>query len=321
MHSQMLNVVFYTRANCELCEQTLADLKDLQEAVPHTISLVDIDLDPALRKKYQDIVPVLEIGAYTLKAPISKMDLEVTLKSARQKTSSKAASVGKKKTRSGYRLNKMLHTFSKRWLLVLNLLVFAYLALPFGAPVLMKAGLNRPASWIYTIYSPMCHQLAFRSWFLFGEQAAYPRELAGTSLTSFQEATGLNESEFFTARNYLGNETVGYKVAICERDVAIYGGIFMAGLFFGMVRTRLKPLPVWAWLLIGIVPIALDGGTQLLSSIPLLSFPARESTPLLRTLTGGLFGVINVWLAYPHVEQSMIETRALVFAKLARATA
>ena len=185
----------------------------------------------------------------------------------------------------------------------------------------MKAGLNRPASWIYTIYSPMCHQLAFRSWFLFGEQAAYPRELAGTSLTSFQEATGLNESEFFTARNYLGNETVGYKVAICERDVAIYGGIFMAGLFFGMVRTRLKPLPVWAWLLIGIVPIALDGGTQLLSSIPLLSFPARESTPLLRTLTGGLFGVINVWLAYPHVEQSMIETRALVSAKLARATA
>lgn len=315
----MVHVIFYTRDNCELCDQALEDLKDLQEKVPHEISIVDIESDTALLEKYENSIPVLEIGPYTLKAPISKMNLEVTLKSAKQKTDSEVMATKKKKSKSGYRLNKMVLTFSKRWLLVFNFLVFAYFALPFTAPILMNAGLNRPASWIYTIYSPLCHQLAFRSWFLFGEQAAYPRELAGTSLTSFQAATGLNESEFFTARDFLGNEKVGYKVAVCERDVAIYGGIFIAGLVFGLVRTRLKPLPVWAWILVGIVPIALDGGTQLLSSIPLLSFPARESTPLLRTLTGGLFGVMNVWLAYPHVEKSMIETRALVSAKLARA--
>lgn len=317
----MVHVIFYTRDNCELCDQALEDLKDLQEKVPHEISIVDIESDTALLEKYENIIPVLEIGPYTLKAPISKMNLEVTLKSAKQKTDSEATAAKKKKSKTGHRLNKMLLTFSKRWLLVFNFLVFAYFALPFTAPILMNAGLNRPASWIYTIYSPLCHQLAFRSWFLFGEQAAYPRELAGTSLTSFQAATGLNESEFFTARNYLGNETVGFKVAVCERDVAIYGGIFIAGLIFGLVRTRLKPLPVWVWILVGIVPIALDGGTQLLSSFPLLSFPARESTPLLRTLTGGLFGVMNVWLAYPHVEKSMIETRALVSAKLTRAKA
>jgi uncharacterized membrane protein len=75
------------------------------------------------------------------------------------------------------------------------------------------------------------------------------------------------------------------------------------------------------WLLIGILPIALDGGTQLLSSISINPFPVRESTPLLRTITGLLFGVMNIWLAYPYVEESMIETQALVSAKLASADA
>jgi hypothetical protein len=42
----------------------------------------------------------------------------------------------------------------------------------------------------------------------------------------------------------------------------------------------------------------------------------RESTPFLRTLTGGLFGVMNVWLAYPYIEESFAETRALIAAKL-----
>ena len=93
----------------------------------------------------------------------------------------------------------------------------------------------------------------------------------------------------------------------------------MAGLAFSLVRRWLKPLPLLAWFAIGIVPIALDGGSQFLSVIPLLHFPVRESTPFLRSLTGGLFGVMNIWLAYPYVEEAMQETRTLVAAKLAGA--
>jgi uncharacterized membrane protein len=154
---------------------------------------------------------------------------------------------------------------------------------------------------------------------LFGEQAAYPKELAGTSLTSFEQATGLDSENLTASRNFNGNERLGYKVALCERDVAIYGGIFLGGILFGFVRSKLKPLPVWLWLLFGILPIALDGGSQLLAVFDFLPFPARESTPLLRTITGFLFGTMNVWLAYPYVEESMLETRAVVAAKLARA--
>ena len=75
----------------------------------------------------------------------------------------------------------------------------------------------------------------------------------------------------------------------------------------------------WAWFVIGIIPLALDGGSQLLSSLPLVSFPVRESTPFLRSLTGMLFGVANVWMAYPHVEEIMVETQTLVAVKLAAA--
>jgi hypothetical protein len=43
----------------------------------------------------------------------------------------------------------------------------------------------------------------------------------------------------------------------------------------------------------------------------------RESTPFLRTVTGLLFGLLNVWLAYPYLEESMGQTRATASVKLA----
>jgi uncharacterized membrane protein len=138
---------------------------------------------------------------------------------------------------------------------------------------------------------------------------------------TYGEATGQSEIDLASARRFVGNEQVGYKVAFCERDVAIYAGLLLSGLGFALVRRRLRPLATWAWFLIGIVPMALDGGTQLLSELPVFSafLPLRESTPLLRTLTGLLFGLANVWMAYPYVEESMSETVAFVTAKLAAA--
>jgi uncharacterized membrane protein/glutaredoxin len=314
----MLNVVFYTRENCSLCDKALTELEELKAEISFDVSVIDVDTDQALQKKYLELVPVVQIGPYTLNAPFTKKDLEISLRAAITSSLQKAKDAESAVRPSAIRLNKLLHSFSRHWLVVANFLVLLYVGMPFAAPVLMKAGAVRPASWIYTIYSPMCHQLGYRSWFLFGEQAAYPKEIAGTSMTSFGEATGLDEENLTAARKFVGDEHLGYKVALCERDVAIYGGIFLGGLVFGLIRSRLKPLPVWLWLLLGVLPIALDGGTQLLSAIDFFSFPVRESTPLLRTITGLLFGLMNVWLAYPYVEESMLETRAQVAAKLAR---
>ncbi len=46
--------------------------------------------------------------------------------------------------------------------------------------------------------------------------------------------------------------------------------------------------------------------------------PLRESTPLLRTATGALFGFMLVWLAYPQVEKGMAGTRQDLRVKLSK---
>ena len=38
--------------------------------------------------------------------------------------------------------------------------------------------------------------------------------------------------------------------------------------------------------------------------------PVHETTPLLRTLTGSLFGLATVWLAYPHIQDAMDDFRS-----------
>jgi uncharacterized membrane protein len=243
-------------------------------------------------------------------------------------------------------LDKRIYNLSKHWLRTFNIIVAVYVGLPILAPVLMNAGATTPAKLIYTIYSPMCHQMASRSFFLFGEQPAYPREIAGTSLTPFEaymptlpEFAGVTPDNWvtftFAARSFLGNEQMGYKMALCERDIAIYGFVLIGGLLYGLLRKRftIKPMPLLLFIILGMGPIGLDGFSQLfgyygtpyngaepnavqafLHSI----FALRESTPFLRTLTGAIFGLSLVWLAYPHIEEGMRGTEATLQAKLTR---
>jgi uncharacterized membrane protein len=94
--------------------------------------------------------------------------------------------------------------------------------------------------------------------------------------------------------------------------VAIYGSILLFGLLYSLSGRRLPSLPWYLWILIGIVPIAVDGLSQLLSQPPFNFFPYRESTPSFRVLTGALFGFATAWFGYPIVEQTMQETRQLM---------
>ena len=122
-------------------------------------------------------------------------------------------------------LDRQIYAFSVHWLAFFNLLVFIYVGLPFAAPALMKAGLTVPAKAIYTVYSPLCHQFGFRSMFLFGENVTAPeRALTGINPTTCRNVGGQD------AQRQRNN---GLLVAYCERDVAIYGGILIAGLIFG----------------------------------------------------------------------------------------
>jgi len=100
----------------------------------------------------------------------------------------------------------------------------------------------------------------------------------------------------------------GYQVALCQRDVAFYGSLFLGGLLFALHR-QLRPLN-WRLFLLAVAPMAVDGLTQLVG--------LRESTWLLRSITGALFGFASVWLLYPRLEQAMQEVRATLRAASAK---
>ncbi len=192
------------------------------------------------------------------------------------------------------------------WLIIGLLFLFLFIA--FLAPIFMKLGLEQPAKFIYWVYDAFCHQLTFRSWFLFGQQSFYPRELAGIpNIISYEKATGDFQLNLKFAREFPGNETLGYKVALCQRDVAIYGSLFLFGLIFQLSGKKIKSIPWYLWIIIGLLPIGVDGITQFggLGISFLAWLPVRESTPLLRTITGMLFGIATGLFMFPMVEENM----------------
>ncbi len=189
-------------------------------------------------------------------------------------------------------INRVAEGIIRHWLAIVNILFLVYVGLPLLAPVLMEVGAETPARIIYLVYRPACHQLPERSFFLFGPQATYSRD----ELPAEGPAASDN---IFVRRRYIGDPQHGYKVAICERDVAIYGSMFLMGFLFALLRGRLPRLKA-RYLLLFVLPMVLDGFTQLVG--------LRESTWVLRVITGGLFGIGLVWFAYPYIEASMRET-------------
>ncbi|MDE0429288.1 MAG: DUF2085 domain-containing protein [Caldilineaceae bacterium] len=197
--------------------------------------------------------------------------------------------VDRVQTEFARRIDGFVIWIARHWLALFNSVVAVYLLLPVVAPALASAGLAAQASLIYSAYSVTCHQLPDRSYFLFGERPLY--SLAALQAEGLKEDAGL-----FQRRRFRGNEASGYKIAICQRDVAIYGSVVLAGLLFGLLRGRVRSPSLKIYLLL-LVPMALDGLSQLVG--------LRESNWWLRTVTGGLFGGASVWLAYPYLDAAM----------------
>jgi uncharacterized membrane protein len=194
---------------------------------------------------------------------------------------------------------------ARHWLLYVNIFLFIFMALPFLAPVLLEYGYDGPARALYSAYSLTCHQLAYRTWFFFGAQPSYTVE-------QLQQFLGVNNpaSDLLFWRAFLGNPTVGYKMAYCERNTAIYSSVWAAALIFGLLGARAKPLNWKLYLIFAVAPIALDGFTQL--------FGFRESNALLRTITGALFGAGSVWLIFPYIQEAMRDLYEQTSRQLAR---
>jgi len=194
--------------------------------------------------------------------------------------------------------DKAIFKLATHWLALMNLFWGLYVGLPFLAPIFMNAGYELPAKAIYTLYRPACHQRPERSYFIGGSAFIHsPEELA---------SAGVDLDPF--ARD-IGNEQVGWKVAFCERDVAIYGTIFLTGLAYGLVRTRLKGWRMrFRYFVLFLIPMGIDGTLQL--------FGFYESTWLRRSITGAIFGAGAVLFAYPYIEEGFADVRRTISSKL-----
>lgn len=248
------------------------------------------------------------------------------------------------KRRFAINANIALLRLTQHWLTVAIIILGTYVSLPVIAPTLMRLGLTGPAEIIYTIYMPFCHQYAFRSVFLYGEQPMYPRYNVDTPLRSFESyvedmpefaedahVTFLGETMLvgniydystgyqLATRQFRGNDQMGYKTTLCARDMAIYSMMLVGALIYSRVRHRLRPVPLWLYFILGIMPIGIDGFSQLLSYPPFEFWPARETLPVFRIMTGAIFGLMNAWLGFPYIEEAMRDTYNEVAKKLQKA--
>ncbi len=305
---------------------TADNLQD--HCLKNDLVFVDICVDEnlELKSKYQSKTPVVCVGPFVLNFPFSETDLQVAIQSAIERQNRLVEDDVRnyqQRALNGLTISKLdrfSYFFSRNYALIISFILSIFILIPFLAPVLAKNNNITGANIIYKTYHVLCHQLAFRSFFLFGEQPVYPRELAQMdSLRTYEQVTGSQIIDLEFARSFIGDSELGYKVAVCERDVAIYGSLALFGFFFHYARQKVKQLPWYWWFLIALVPIAIDGASQ----IPSLAtgwpawFPYRESTPFLRIVTGSLFGFGTAWYMYPLMEENLKETRIMLHRKFA----
>lgn len=232
-------------------------------------------------------------------------------------------------------LNRGLYRVSRRWFPWFILIGGIYIILPWLAPVLMKFGLEKPASAIYFVYSYLCHQLPQRSFFLFGPQATY----------SLEHIQGVWQNTFDPTilRRFIGNAELGYKVAWSDRMVSMYSSIPLGAMLWWPLRMRLRQLPPWG-LGLFTLPILIDGGTHMISDLAGIGQGFRDSNLWLveltnytfprafyagdtlgsfnswmRLITGLLFGFGIVLFSMPALHDGFSDITRLLKAKFARA--
>ncbi|MEA4811053.1 MAG: DUF2085 domain-containing protein [Anaerolineaceae bacterium] len=287
-------------------------LEVFQADYPFALHCVLVDESPFLGKALARRLPRLEVGDLALESQMDSVSLAVFFEEAKRRSLS-APLVGNPYTnfQAFSKKEKMSLSLKRHYPVWIALFLFLYLGFAFLAPVMMKTGHSLFAQRIYAFYRPFCHQLAFRSFFLFGKQPFYPIQLAGIKgMQSYGEASGQLETDISAASHFVGNEEMGYKTALCQRDIAIYSGLLLISLLFIFLRYKVHNIPWQLWVILGLLPVALDGGLQMISALP-FSFmawlPARESTPFLRVFTGGLFGIMTAWYGLFTMDEIVFE--------------
>jgi uncharacterized membrane protein len=223
------------------------------------------------------------------------------------------------------KLRTWLRMVYSNWLVWFTLLFGLYVGLPFLAPLLMHWSYETPARMIYTVYSFLCHQLPERSLFLFGAKPSYwTGEIAAVWPTN---------GDLSLWRNFIGNSSMGWKVAWSDRMVSMFSSILVFGWLWWPIRRKIRPLKMTGVLLL-MLPMAIDGITHMISDVSglhsgfrftneWLAVLTQNSLPAsfyigdaigsfnswLRLITGLLFGLSMVWFGFPIIDEAISLSR------------
>lgn len=223
----------------------------------------------------------------------------------------------------------MRNFLMQHWLLVFIIIFGIFNVLPFVAPVLMHTGWEAGGNLIYTAYGPFCHQMAQRSFFMFGDQFMVNADQLPVSLT------GQAGVDTLTLRNFRGSAATGWKVAWSDRMVYLYGSFWLGGIAYYLQsrRKQLQPISFLLFML-SMVPLALDGGTHFVSDFEGLtagfrytngwlasltahalpaSFYAGDAlgsfNSLMRLVSGIVFGFGTAYYAFPLIDKRLGEIK------------
>jgi len=230
------------------------------------------------------------------------------------------------------RLQWLIWLLSKNWLILVNLLSGLILLLSVLAPALLAEGLTSQGQAVYRFLAPHNHQLPQRSYFLFGQAG----DLHTYTIAQLIDA-GADPQRL---EPFVGNPEIGFKTALNQRMLAIFGAIFLGGLIWGLAGGR--PRLDLGLLLLLTLPLLLDGFSHMASersgsgfrdpngwavTLTAGAFPSDfyggstlgSLNWWLRTLTGLLFGFGLVWYLYTYLSPRFATVQAKLEPKLRRA--
>ena len=175
------------------------------------------------------------------------------------------------------------------WFYVIVLLFFVggILVTPF-----LASNEDKNADALYDAYSYTCHQKLSRSVCLFKNSNA--TEL-GDCIPQTGEKIKLDYEKIVMRTDGM----IGYKFPVCSRDIGIYVFMLLAAFVYPFLfkpgEKRILP-PVL--LIAAIIPLAFDGGLQLISEFGWFGL-TYESTNIIRLITGGIAGAAVTFYLLP----------------------
>ncbi|MFA5108158.1 MAG: DUF2085 domain-containing protein [Candidatus Micrarchaeia archaeon] len=196
------------------------------------------------------------------------------------------------------------------WIIYL-ICMLAINALIFMPPLLVANEQENLASSAYFAWSFTCHQLDTRS-LCYYEAGFLVRDCDGANTGQKTEIifskSCLNDGVGAGSAKCTASD-IGYKFPVCARDFGIYLSMLIGGIIYPLVKKANEqnwPHPIW--LVLAMVPIAIDGSGQFLGF--------WESTNTMRLLTGGIIGIVMSFYIIPMLNQLINPVIESIFGRM-----